>query len=138
MKSDFPFLSLRPIYPLYKEYFFNDGDTKTVLENAMIKVGKISEFKEGCAKVVECGVEIIAVFKKGNDFYAIDNSCSHRGGPLGESELDGVYVTCPWHAWRFDVVTGECPDIPGEKIKTYTCHIKDDELFLEVSVPTPV
>ncbi len=97
-------------------------------------VGKISEIKDGCAKIIQEGNEIIAVFNKGGCFYAIENSCPHRGGPLGESELKDNFATCPWHAWRFDVTTGECPDIPGEKVKTYPCRVEGEEIVVEIKV----
>lgn len=41
---------------------------------------------------------------------ALDNLCPHRAGPLGEGWLEGKAVVCPWHAWAFDVRTGECPE----------------------------
>src|SRR2546427_7356751 len=47
-----------------------------------------------------------SLFNVDGTYYAINNSCAHRGGPLGEGELDGRVVTCPWHAWRWDVTTG--------------------------------
>src|SRR5262249_34203705 len=47
-----------------------------------------------------------ALFNVEGTFYAIDNTCTHRGGPLGEGELSGDTVTCPWHGAHFNVKTG--------------------------------
>src|SRR5207245_179427 len=48
----------------------------------------------------------IALFNVEGSFYAIDNTCTHRGGPLGEGELKGDTVACPWHGAHFNVKTG--------------------------------
>ena len=48
----------------------------------------------------------IALFNVDGTFYAMDNSCPHAGGPLGEGKVNGGIVECPWHGWRFDIRTG--------------------------------
>ena len=75
----------------------------------MSKLSKIAETKDvapGSGKVVEAEGHSIALFNVGGTFYAIDNACSHRGGPLGEGALTGEVVTCPWHRAQFNVETG--------------------------------
>ena len=64
---------------------------------SFIKVAKVAEVPEGSGKLVEAGGKQIALFNAGGKFYAIDNACKHRGGPLAEGELDGTTMTCPWH-----------------------------------------
>ena len=49
---------------------------------------------------------VVALFNVGGDYHALDGVCAHQGGPLGEGTLDGCFVTCPWHGWRYDVRTG--------------------------------
>ncbi len=61
----------------------------------------------------------IALFNVGGEICAMDNTCPHAGGPLGEGSLEGSVVTCPWHGWSFDVKTGECQNNPDV---THTCH----------------
>jgi nitrite reductase (NADH) small subunit len=61
----------------------------------------------GTGKTLTVGDKEIAVFNVDGAYYAVDNTCPHRGGPLGEGELDGCAVTCPWHAWTFDLKTGD-------------------------------
>ena len=48
----------------------------------------------------------VAVSCRDGQFGAISNVCNHAGGPLGEGRLDGDYVVCPWHDWKFHRVTG--------------------------------
>ena len=66
-----------------------------------------SDVLPGSGKTVTVGGKEIAVFNVDGVFYALDNTCPHRGGPLGEGELEGCAVTCPWHAWTFDLKTGD-------------------------------
>ena len=96
-----------------------------------VKVAKTSEIEEGSGKAVEANSQQIALFKAGGSFYAIDNICHHRGGPLGEGYLDGTVVTCPWHAWTYDVVTGECQSVPGVKQKKFNVKVEADDILVE-------
>jgi len=66
-----------------------------------------SEIAPGTGKPLAVAAKDVAVFNVDGTFYAVDNTCPHRGGPLGEGELEGCAVTCPWHAWTFDLKTGE-------------------------------
>src|SRR5438132_12038123 len=71
-----------------------------------VRVAATGEISPGEGRVVETGGRALAVFNVEGTYYAIDNSCSHRGGPLGEGDLEGTVVVCPWHAWRWDVTSG--------------------------------
>ena len=63
----------------------------------MIKIAQTGDLAPGTGKVVEAEGLRIALFHVEGAFSAIDNTCPHRGGPLGEGELTGEIVTCPWH-----------------------------------------
>ena len=71
-----------------------------------VKVCKTSDVKAGCGRSIDIDGKLVAVFNLDGNFYAINDTCGHRGGPLGEGELDGKTVICPWHGWRYDVTTG--------------------------------
>lgn len=58
------------------------------------------------AEVVAEG-RIFAVYNVNGEFRVMDGICAHAGGPLGKGTLDGNVVTCPWHGWQYDVVTGK-------------------------------
>jgi len=66
-----------------------------------------SEITPGTGRTLTLEGKDVAVFNVDGTFYALDNTCPHRGGPLGEGELEGCAVTCPWHAWTFDLKTGD-------------------------------
>lgn len=97
-----------------------------------VKISKKDDIPINHGKVLQVKAEVIALFNVDGKFYAIDNTCPHRGGPLGEGDLDGCVVTCPWHGWNFDVTTGCSQDIPDEKIKTYSCKVEGDEVFVDI------
>lgn len=65
-----------------------------------VKVGRKDEIEPGTGKTVDVEGTPVALFNVGGTYYAVHNTCRHRGGPLGEGELSGSVVTCPWHGWQ--------------------------------------
>ena len=63
-----------------------------------IKIASTADLAPGKARCVEVGGKKVALFNLEGTFYAIDDTCTHRGGPLSEGEVSGEEVTCPWHA----------------------------------------
>jgi nitrite reductase/ring-hydroxylating ferredoxin subunit len=80
---------------------------------SFVKVVAKTELAEGQGRALEVQGKAIALFNVGGTFYAIDNTCKHRGGPLGDGDLEGNTVTCPWHGWQYDVTTGACQGNPA-------------------------
>ena len=74
----------------------------------------------------------LALFNVGGEVYCLDNTCLHRGGPLGEGYLEGEVVTCPWHNWQYNVRTGELLIDPSVKIGTYPVRVEDHEVKVAV------
>jgi len=97
-----------------------------------VDVAKVSDVLNGEGKVVEANGKKIALFNISGEFYAIDNACKHRGGPLGEGYLMGDVVVCPWHAWEYNVKTGECPAAPQIKVDTYEVKVEDGRVKIKV------
>ena len=95
-------------------------------------VGAIGDLQSGaCARIqLPDGAEI-AVYKVDGEFYAIDNSCPHRGAPLSEGMLCGHVIECGLHGWQFDVRTGECLTV-RDVIKTYKLKVEEGVLKVEV------
>ena len=75
----------------------------------------------------------IALFNCDGEYYAIDNDCTHVGGPLCEGELDGYTVTCPWHGAEFNVRTGEVLAPPAEEnVDSYKVHVESYVIKIEI------
>ena len=99
---------------------------------ARVKVAQVGELNPGEGRVVEAGGHTLALFNVDGRFYVVDNSCSHRGGPLGEGDLDGRVVTCPWHGWRWDVTTGANANNPILKLGCFPVSVENGQIFVEV------
>ncbi len=95
------------------------------------KVANLSEVPPGQSKIVTVDGRDVALFNVDGSIYALDNVCPHQGGPLGEGYLDGAEVTCPWHAWTFDVKTGNCSSVPGVQQPTSRVKIEGEGILVE-------
>src|SRR5690242_2753192 len=97
-----------------------------------VKVAEKSDLTDGIGKVVSLEGRSIALFRVKDDYFATANVCLHRGGPLGEGNLSGSVVTCPWHGWKFDVRTGSFTVIPTLKVTTYQVREEDGSVLVEI------
>lgn len=97
-----------------------------------VAVANLDDLPEGQGKEVRVGDRLIALFRVGDQVYAIDALCPHRGGPLAEGPLDGTVVTCPWHAWQFDVQTGKNVHNPAIGVQTYEVQVRDGRVLIRL------
>lgn len=97
-----------------------------------IKIANRKDIPEGAGLAVDVEGKAIALFNIRGAFYAIDNHCRHRGGPLGEGSLEDKEVMCPWHGWQYDVTTGKCTSAPGASVTKHNVRIEGDEILIEV------
>ena len=98
-----------------------------------MKVAKTSELNPGKGTAVEVNGKKVALFNVGGSFYAIDDTCTHRGGSLSEGELDDQKVACPWHGAVFDVTTGEALSPPAPTgVARYNVRIEGADIEVEV------
>ena len=100
--------------------------------NKIVKVAEVQEIEEGRGKIVRAEGLTLAIFRVKDEFFALDNSCLHRGGPLGEGGLEGYDVTCPWHGWTYDVRTGSFEVIPPLRVRTYPVRRDGDSILIEL------
>lgn len=99
---------------------------------SLLKVARCDEVPEERGLVVSVRGRYVAVFRVGDSFFAMDNSCQHAGASLGDGDLIGACIHCPWHGWRYDVTTGVCLTDPRRRLPTYPVKIEGDEVFLEI------
>jgi len=98
----------------------------------LIPVAKTNEIPEGKSKVVTVNGKTIAIFHHDGKFYALDHTCAHRGGPLGDGFLEGNTVVCPWHGWEFDLETGQCMNMPGAFVAVYSVVVEGEEIKIQL------
>jgi 3-phenylpropionate/trans-cinnamate dioxygenase ferredoxin component len=97
-----------------------------------VKVASLSELSPGQCKTVDVNGKAVALFNVGGTVYALDNTCLHRGGPLGDGTLEGEVVTCPWHGWQYKVRTGENTMNSAVKVATYQVRVEGNEIKVAV------
>ena len=97
---------------------------------AFARAANTAEVPPGTIKEFQVEGKAVAVANAGGKFYAISNTCLHRGGPLGQGPLEGKIVTCPWHGWEYDVTTGKIIQNPAVGVNSYPIEIRGDEIFV--------
>jgi len=98
-----------------------------------IKVAEVGDLQPGECKTVTVGDRELALYNVGGKFYATDNVCAHRGGPLGEGTLNGNIVTCPWHGWQFDVSTGKALTVPTAQVDKFECVVEGNDVKVKLN-----
>lgn len=98
----------------------------------LVKAASVADLPPGASRQVTLNGLDIALFNVDGKLCAVDNTCPHRGGPLADGALSGSTVTCPWHAWEYDVTTGACLTNPQAKLKTYPVQVQGSDLLVEI------
>jgi nitrite reductase/ring-hydroxylating ferredoxin subunit len=102
------------------------------LAEGFVKVGQLRDFSVGSIKKVQVGGEDALVANVGGSLYAITSTCTHRGGPLHEGQIDGTVVICPWHGGQFDLTTGKVVSPPPMRGETsFEVKVQDSEVLLK-------
>jgi len=98
------------------------------------RIATKSDIAAGTVQVFEVdGRSLCVANLDGEQFYAIDNLCTHDGGPLGEGRLANGTVECPRHGARFDLKTGAVRALPAVKaVRTYPVSVEGEEISVEV------
>lgn len=99
---------------------------------AFVRAARKDEIPAGTIREFQVEGKTIALANVGGEFHAIDNTCLHRGGPLGEGQLNGKVVTCPWHGWQYDVTTGKVTANPAVGVVCYGLDVRGDDIFVDI------
>lgn len=111
-----------------------------------VNIGPASEFEDPGRKVIEVNGVEIGVYKLGSDFFAYENICPHMGGPVCQgriiAKIDEVIAddrtskglafsktqlnaVCPWHAYEFDIRTGQHAGNRKLRLKSVKVRVSD-------------
>ena len=102
--------------------------------SSFVKIATRAELPAGGKKLVEVDGRAIAVFHIDGAFYAIDDVCTHDGGPLAEGELIGCEIQCPRHGARFDVRTGRPTCMPAiEPVTVHATDVRGDDVYVAIN-----
>ncbi|MGH7453056.1 MAG: Rieske (2Fe-2S) protein [bacterium] len=98
-----------------------------------VKAAETGELAPGSAKLVEVDGKRIALFNLDGNYYAIDDTCTHRGGPLSEGFVEADQVTCPWHGAQYNIKTGEVLGPPAPQgVAKYNVRVQGNDVEIEV------
>jgi nitrite reductase/ring-hydroxylating ferredoxin subunit len=99
----------------------------------LVKIAETKDLTPGQAAAFDVEGQKIALFNVEGTFYAIGDTCTHRGGPLSEGAVNGTTVTCPWHGAEFDLKTGAVMRPPaGQGVPSYRVVIEAGEVKIEL------
>jgi len=98
-----------------------------------LRTAKKDEIPPGTIREFDIDGKNIALANVDGKLFAINNVCLHRGGPLGEGELEGQVVVCPWHGWKYDVTTGKLTTNPTVGVACYAVEIRGDDIYVDFS-----
>ena len=97
-----------------------------------VRVGQLTDFPSGSLKTVEVAGKQVLVASLAGELFAIENACTHRGGPLNEGTLEGKVVTCPWHGGQFDVTSGKVVGPPPRNDEpTLSVKVQGNEVLIK-------
>jgi nitrite reductase (NADH) small subunit len=95
-------------------------------------VADVTEIPAGSGRTLEVAGRQIALFHVDGKFFALDNLCPHRGGPLGDGPLMGSIVTCPWHGWQFDCATGRSTRNPAVGVACHPVTVDGSTIYVDL------
>ena len=98
---------------------------------AFLRTAKKDEIPAGTIREFQVNGKTIALANVDGTFYAVNNTCLHRGGPLGQGELEDKVVTCPWHGWQYDVTTGKVTMNSSVGVDTYAVEVRGEDIFVD-------
>jgi 3-phenylpropionate/trans-cinnamate dioxygenase ferredoxin subunit len=99
-----------------------------------VPVAKVSDIPDPGRQLVEIDERLVVVFHAGGNFYALDDVCTHDGGPLGEGDLEGLTVACPRHGAKFDLRDGRALTMPATKpTVVHQVRVEGDRVLVKLN-----
>src|SRR5215472_16201527 len=98
---------------------------------SFVKVANLSALPPGSVAEVLVNGHPYAVCNVDGVVRALNGVCIHRGGPLGQGQIDGRHLVCPFHMWEFDCATGEYDFDPSKLVATYAVKVEGDDILIE-------
>jgi nitrite reductase (NADH) small subunit len=130
---DTPLAARRPAEPASGSPL-ERGDTAasapSPVSSSWTRLARVDELPVGRVTEVAAGDRTVALANVDGQLYAVDSTCPHAGGPLGDGQLAGCTLTCPWHGWSYDVRTGRSTVDENVKVATFPVEVVDGVAYL--------
>jgi nitrite reductase/ring-hydroxylating ferredoxin subunit len=98
----------------------------------LVRVADLSALPPGAVLEYMYGEMPVAVCNDAGSIHALHGRCPHHNGPLGQGNLAGGHIVCPWHAWEFSCATGELDYNPAIRVATFPLELRDGGVFVEL------
>ena len=99
---------------------------------ALVKIKPLSAFPPGSLEQLHINGAAYALCNHNGALSLFDGLCPHAGGPLGDGNLDGDQIICPWHAWAFDCKSGVNDYDAGIQLKSYPAVVQSGSIFVDI------
>lgn len=93
-----------------------------------VSVADAASLPPGHGRTVHANGRPFALWNVEGEIFCLDDTCPHRGGPLGAGTLEEGFVCCPLHGWAFDVRTGDCRERQDKSVKCYPTRIVEGQV----------
>ena len=99
-----------------------------------VRVASTSDLSSGESRTVDVNGRLIALFNVNGEYYALDNTCAHRGGPLGEGYVDcaNLTVQCPWHGWVYSLSDGASTMNPMARVEKFDVQVDGEDVKISL------
>lgn len=97
-----------------------------------VKVAKLDDLPPGNCREFQADGKPVALFNVDGKVYCLDNTCLHRGGPLGQGVLEDKLITCPWHGWQYDVTTGAAVMNAAIQVRKFDVKVEGEDIQVDV------
>lgn len=99
-----------------------------------VRIAPINEIQPGDRLITEVDGYFIAIFNVNDEFFCIEDVCTHDGGPVAEGDLDEYAIACPRHGARFDIRTGKVLSFPAVvPVSTFPVKLEADAVHVDIS-----
>jgi nitrite reductase/ring-hydroxylating ferredoxin subunit len=100
-------------------------------------IARAGDIPDGERKIVQVDGLSIGVFHHNGNWFALRNSCLHRGGPVATGPLNGDTLVCPWHGFQYNITTGQFLNDPNARLDMYPVGVRDGEVRLQIPDARP-
>lgn len=98
-----------------------------------VRVARVADIPDPGRELVEVDERLIVLLHVGGEFFALDDVCTHDGGPLSEGELDDHTIACPRHGAKFDLRTGAALTMPAtQPTAAHETKVENGEVFVRL------
>jgi nitrite reductase/ring-hydroxylating ferredoxin subunit/multimeric flavodoxin WrbA len=108
-----------------------------MVEQRWTDIGSAEELAQAPLRHIKADERDLAVSFRDGQFGVVSNTCNHVGGPLGEGGLDGDYITCPWHNWKFHRCSGKGePGFEEDAVPAYAVKVEGGRVLVDFASAT--